>query len=98
MKAILGIAYFVLGIVQLFAEIDGLHQVLGWPTLLCWIVAVFTAYIPLVGTVAGIWGARAAWGWTWPASLGLFLGIPALMLAAVGIVAAVASMAERRRM
>jgi hypothetical protein len=79
-------------------EIDGLHEVLRWPTLLCWIVAVFTAYIPLVGTAAGIWGARAAWAWSWPASLGLFLGIPALMLAAVGIVAAVAIIAERRRM
>jgi hypothetical protein len=92
MKAILQIvmtvAYIALGFTQFFAEIDGLHDVLGWPKLVCWIVSAVTAWIPLVGTAAGIWGAHAAWAWDWLPAVGLFLGLPIGVLCLVAVAGA----------
>jgi hypothetical protein len=91
--AMFGIAYAVLGIVGWFAEVDGLNLVLGWPKLVCWIVAFVTAGIPLLGTALGIWGAHAAWGWGWLPSIALFCGGLALCL----ILVVVATMLEKAR-
>lgn len=90
------IVYFILGLVQWSAQVDGLHEVLHWPTFFCWIVSTFTAFIPLVGTASGVWGAHAAWGWDWLPSLALFLGIPAFFILLLGMLAALAAVQARR--
>lgn len=90
------IAYFILGLVQWSAQVDGLHEVLHWPTFFCWVISTFTAFVPLVGTAAGVWGAHAAWGWDWLPSLALFLGVPAFFMLLVGILMGLGA-AEARR-
>jgi hypothetical protein len=90
------LAYIVLALLQCGAEIAGLHEVLGWPSFFCWIAAFLTAWIPLVGTAAGIWGAHSAWQWDWMPSFALFLGTPLFFLAMVGILTAIDSMRTRR--
>lgn len=84
MRAILYIGYLGLGLVQLFAIIDGL-QVWGLNLLLAIIGAVVVTYIPLVGTIAGIAGAHYAWQWSWLGACGLFL-LPFAILVTVAII------------
>lgn len=77
---IAGIGYFCLGVLQLFATVDGIALALGVHGIFAWFIAIFVAYMPLIGTGAGIYGAIEAWGWdTWTA-LALFLGPYAVYL------------------
>lgn len=92
-----GLAYAVVAIFQWVAEIDGLHQVLEWPTFFCWLLAALTSWIPVVGTAAGIWGAHAAWEWDWLPSFALFLGVPLFFLLLTAVLMAIESMQRRRR-
>lgn len=71
MKQTIGCAVFIvylgIGLVQLLASINGIQLWFDWPWILAALVSLFVAYIPVVGTVAGIVGATAAWGWgLWP--------------------------------
>ena len=90
------LAYLALGIVQWCAEVDGFREVLHWPLFFCWVVSTFTAWIPVVGTAAGVWGAHAAWGWQWLPSLSLFLGIPLLFIVLVAALTGIAAFLARR--
>jgi hypothetical protein len=68
------IAYFLLGIVQLFATVDGIGVFLGVHGFFAWVIAMFLAWFPFVGTITGIYGAIEAWHWeTWQAFT-LFIG------------------------
>lgn len=91
------LTFAVLGLVQWFALVDGLREVLGWPSFLCWLVALFFAWIPVVGAAAGIWGARVAWGWDWPPAFALFFGVPALALVVVVLAGAIEGIRLRKR-
>ena len=93
-----GALYLVMGFVQMFAEIAGLQLALGLPWLLAAVVSLFTAFIPIVGTIAGIWGATTAWGWSFWSALALFFGYPILALAVAilfGVGGGVAELATR---
>jgi hypothetical protein len=79
------IAFVALGWAQLVAELDGLRQVFEWPPFVCWLIAMFTAWIPLVGSIGGAWGAHVAWSWGWPSSLALFLAFPVMVLPLVAL-------------
>jgi len=92
-----GLTWIALGFAQWIAEVDGLHQVLGWPKFFCVLAASFTAWIPVLGTAAGIWGAHAAWGWDWLPAFALFLGPPLLMLVVIAVVMAVAAAVDAIR-
>jgi hypothetical protein len=96
LQVVIGVGYFALGVVQWLAEIDGLRAVLGWPIFVCGVLSTLTAWIPLVGTAAGVWGAHAAWGWDWAPALGLFIGTPVVFLIMIAILAAID--AAKRRM
>ena len=62
------VVYLAIGFVQLLAAVKGIQLWLDWPWILAAFISLFVAYIPVVGTVAGIVGATAAWGWgLWPA-------------------------------
>lgn len=86
------IGYFGLGYVQWLAQIDGLKAVLHWPTFLCGCISMFTSWVPLLGTAAGVWGAHAGWGWSWLHSFELFLGVPLLFLLVIGVLTMIAAL------
>ncbi len=76
------IVYLGVGFVQLLAMLKGIQLWLGVPWILAALVSLVIAYIPIVGTIAGIKGATAAWGWgLWPA-IAFFCGPLALTLVA----------------
>ena len=74
MQVLVYIAYMILGLFQLAAVMAGLEDWVGLHWLLAAPLAMFIAYIPIVGTVVGMFGAVTAWHWTWPQAGGLFLG------------------------
>ena len=74
MERIVGIAYFILGLVQLAAIMSFFDDWVGLHWLLSGFLAFFICYIPLVGTVVGMYGAVKAWGWSWMDASMLFLG------------------------
>jgi hypothetical protein len=62
------IVYLAIGCVQILAIIEGIQIWLSAPWLLAAFLSMVIAYIPIVGTIAGVKGATAAWGWgLWPA-------------------------------
>lgn len=64
MQVFLGIAYLVIGFVQLFAISDGIHYALDLPKILSWILAFVLTYIPLIGSLIGVYGAVNVWDWS----------------------------------
>ena len=70
---IAALAYLGIGFVQLLATIKGIQISFDWPWILASFVSLIIAYIPIVGTVAGIKGATAGWGWALVASHRLLL-------------------------
>ena len=91
MRVFLQIAYFVMGIVQLFAIWDGVMYMLGVGSFVGFILALFTTYIPLVGSAIGMYGAINVWDWGLLQSFLLFfwyLILIALVLGFEGLKAA----------
>lgn len=86
---------FVIGlcVVQVWAFSAGLEASLEWSAWLAVPVAVVIGWIPLVGAVAGAWGAATAWEWSWTQAVGAFAGIP---LSGIAIVFGTAAIRHRR--
>lgn len=83
-KAVQGIGFLVymaLGLLQLAAVISGLENWLGLHWIIAVIIALFVAYIPVVGSVLGVAGAIVGWGWEWWQAGLLFFGGLALSFA-----------------
>lgn len=76
MKSILGIGWFILGIIQFAAIVNGFIEILGG---FFGIIAAFVlGEIPILGTIMGIRGAINNWNWdVFPAIL-IFVGVPAV--------------------
>ena len=68
------IGYFIIGIIQWFAVIDGLEHWFGISGFFAFILSGFIAYIPFVGTIAGFIGAMDVWGWSFLEAGALFFG------------------------
>lgn len=68
------ILYLFLGIFQLAATYSGLETWLGWPWIIAGPIAFLLSYIPLVGTILGMFGAVEAWEWSWVQAGALFFG------------------------
>ena len=64
MQVFFGIAYAIIGFVQLFAIMDGIAYALGISRFFAAILALFITYIPLVGSIAGVYGAVNVWDWS----------------------------------
>ncbi len=80
--------YFGLGFVQMLAIIAGLQLWFGMHWVLALVISGFTAYIPIVGIAAGVWGATTAWGWSVWSAIALFAG-PILLFLTLMIIAGV---------
>ena len=98
MGAFFLIAYIVIGIVQIWAGIEGMQLYFGIGGFLAVVLLVVAYAIPIVGTAAvaflTYYGARYGWLWEW--RQGLMLAAPGfvLMLAA-GVAGALAIWAQR---
>jgi len=88
MQAIAAIMFFILGLFQLFAIMDGIQVWLGIGSFLSFMLALFLAYFPLVGTGLGMYGAVTAWGWSWMQAIGLFFG-PFIVIVVITLLAGV---------
>lgn len=73
------IAYLLLGIFQIAAIMAGLEDWVGLHWILSIIIAAPIAYIPILGTIVGMFGAVEAWHWSWLQATGLFFGPLALI-------------------
>jgi hypothetical protein len=62
MKVFFQIAYFAIGLVQLFAVWDGAAAFVG--NFFGFFVGLFLTYIPLIGSALGVYGAVHVWQWT----------------------------------
>ena len=85
MKVFLQIAYFAIGIVQFFAVWDGAKYFLGTDSFIggafAFVVSIFLTYIPLLGSILGVYGAINVWDWSLTKSLILFFWyVPVLLL------------------
>ena len=63
MQVFFGIAYFMVSLVQLFAIMDGVAFALNINKFFSAMIALFITYIPLVGSIAGVYGAVNVWDW-----------------------------------
>ena len=83
--ALMKLAYFALGIVQVFAIMVGLEVWLGFHWLLAIIIGLILAFIPFLGTAMGIAGAIVGWQWHWIPAVLLFFGPLVLFILCFGV-------------
>jgi len=88
MQLLVSIAYIILGLFQFAAVMAGLEDWIGLHWIIAGPLAFFIAYMPLVGTVVGVFGAVTAWHWSWMQAGGLFFG-PFVVIVAIAMVAGV---------
>jgi hypothetical protein len=70
--------YLAAGFVQLQAAVDGLELWAEWlPGILAYVIAIFLAYMPIVGSIFAYYGAAYAWHWEW--QWALLLAAPQLI-------------------
>jgi hypothetical protein len=93
MQAIVPIGYFILGLFQLAAVMDGLEHWWGLNWFIAMILAIPISYFPLVGTITGMFGAVTVWHWSWLQATGLFFA-PFL---AIVVIAISSNFLEKRR-
>jgi len=74
LSVIAGVGYFALGFFQLFAVYAGLSDWVGLHWIIAGPLAFFISYMPLIGTVVGMFGAVESWGWSWIQAFALFFG------------------------
>lgn len=92
------IAYFLIGIFQIGATVDGVKELTGIASFFCWILAFIFGGIPVIGTGLGIYGAHKGWGWDWLPSISLFLGVPLFFMGLVLVAQATDRFMNRRRL
>ena len=68
------LGWLILGTVQLFACWAGAQVWFDIGPILAFIIGIFLAYIPFVGTALGIYGSITAWGWPLYGAILLFVG------------------------
>lgn len=73
-----------LGIAQILAIYGGIQYWLDWHWFFSSLIATFLVFmlrINLLNCVIGVLGAHYAWHWSWGASIALFFGMFALIIA-----------------
>lgn len=96
MQVFLGIAYFMVGLVQLFAIMDGVAFALNINKFFAAMIALFITYIPLVGSIVGVYGAVNVWDWSLlQAAVFFFWYVPVLI--AIALVGGAGELFSRSR-
>jgi len=72
MQVFFQLGYFVLGIVTLFAVMDGIEYATGISGIVNFFIALFTAWFPILGAGLGVYGAMNVWDWSLVQSLVVF--------------------------
>ncbi|RUM02657.1 hypothetical protein [Rhizobium chutanense] len=81
MQVFIGIAYLVIGLVQLGAIAAGIEYGAGIGGILSFIIATFLTYIPLIGSFLGVYGAYHEWHWgLWQSAALFFWYVPVVIL------------------
>ncbi|GGA51701.1 hypothetical protein [Pelagibacterium lentulum] len=84
MQIFFGIAYLVVGLVQLFAIMDGISAITSITGFFAFMIALFVTYIPLLGAGLGVYGAITVWDWPLlQASLLFFWYVPVFLILAI---------------
>ncbi|WP_227136745.1 hypothetical protein [Kosakonia radicincitans] len=68
------VLFFLVGIIQFFAILNGLESWWGLHWIIAGPVAFIVAYIPILGAVVGMVGAVDVWRWEWWQAALLFFG------------------------
>jgi hypothetical protein len=100
LRVLLGIGYFLMGLFQWFAIGDGFSYFLGVPHFVGYSLAFVLTWVPLLGGIAGIYGAHVVWGWELVPAI-LFFSWPlviAIVLTAASYAWAPVIRARHRRM
>ena len=75
--------YLLMAVLQVVAVWQGLEYANGLPRALALVGGGAVGAIPILGSIAGIWGAMAAWGWSFlPSLLVFFWYVPAVLVVA----------------
>ena len=75
--------YFVMAALQVVATWQGLEHASGMPRMLAMVGGGTLGAIPILGSATGMWGAMAAWGWSFlPALLIFFWYVPTIVIVA----------------
>ena len=93
LMALLGLAYFTLRVVQMFAIAAGLTGSLHIPSILSFPGAFVLTWLPVIGSLLGAYGATTSWGWSFFGGF-LFFASPLL---AFGLMVGVAAIFDRAR-
>ena len=56
-------------------QMASLRAWLGIPAALAFLLSLLVAWVPLVGTTLGFFGAISVWGWPWVKAAILFLAL-----------------------
>ena len=72
LSTIAAVAYFGIGLVQIWAELSFFTDHLHWSFITGFLASVLTAYIPLLGPILGCYAAVEVWEWPWYWSALLF--------------------------
>lgn len=83
---IAALSYYAIGLVQLFATVTFLDSVWGWWLIPAIVVGAMLAYIPLVGSLMGVYAAVSVWGWSIYAAVALFF-FPLIIWLVIAIIA-----------
>lgn len=85
MQVFFAIAYFLIGLIQLFAIMDGVGYALDLGGFVSAILAIFTTFIPLLGSALGVYGAVQVWDWSLLQALVLFFWyVPVVLVFSIG--------------
>jgi hypothetical protein len=73
--------FLVMGFVQLFAVMDGIEYAIGLGGILNFFLSLFIAYIPILGSLTGMYGAINVWDFSlWQAILLFFWMYPVFIV------------------
>jgi len=85
MRTIISLMFLALAVLQAAATMAGLEAWQGVPVTLSFPPALLLACTPILGTVAAIVSAVAAWQWSWLTALSVFT-LPVFGIAAMSFV------------
>ena len=99
MQALGSVFGFVLmaayGFSQIFAEVDAIQYLTGFWSIVCWSIAFFVVYIPLVAQCLTYYGARYVWEWSLTGAVLLSFG-PPLVIILIGVAGWLTNKVARR--